>query len=82
MVANFRSYEGQIRLLTSVIAAHPELKLNYKGMSASHRSLPFHLATRTARCRPVLLEPHVLACTFLHVATLHLLCVFEIAVRF
>ncbi|PSR90762.1 hypothetical protein BD289DRAFT_452147 [Coniella lustricola] len=30
MVANFRSYEGQIRLLTSVIAAHPELKLNYK----------------------------------------------------
>lgn len=31
MVANFRSYEGQLRLLTAVIAAHPDLKLNYKG---------------------------------------------------
>lgn len=33
MVANFRSYEGQLRLLTAVVAAHPELKLNYKGTS-------------------------------------------------
>lgn len=31
MPANFRSYEGQSRLLTAVIAAHPGLKLNYKG---------------------------------------------------
>lgn len=31
MPANFRSYEGQLRLLTAVIAAHPELRLNYKG---------------------------------------------------
>lgn len=34
MPANFRSYEGQLRLLTAVIAAHPELRLNYKGKSA------------------------------------------------
>lgn len=33
MPANFRSYEGQLRLLTAVVAAHPELKLNYKGKS-------------------------------------------------
>lgn len=31
MPANFRTYEGQSRLLTAVIAAHPGLKLNYKG---------------------------------------------------
>lgn len=31
MPANFRSEEGQRRLLTSVLAAHPELRLNYKG---------------------------------------------------
>ncbi|KAF3770924.1 hypothetical protein M406DRAFT_326336 [Cryphonectria parasitica EP155] len=33
MVANFRTYEGQLRLLTAVIAAHPELKLNYKELA-------------------------------------------------
>lgn len=34
MPANFRSYEGQLRLLTAVIAAHPDLRLNYKGKFA------------------------------------------------
>lgn len=31
MPANFKTYEAQARLLAAVIAAHPELKLNYKG---------------------------------------------------
>lgn len=31
MVANFKTEESQRRLLTAVIAAHPELKLNFKG---------------------------------------------------
>lgn len=31
MVANFRTEDAQRRLLTAVIAAHPELKLNFKG---------------------------------------------------
>lgn len=34
MPANFRTYEGQLRLLTAVIAAHPSLKLDYKGKSS------------------------------------------------
>lgn len=32
MPANFKTYEAQSRLIASIIAAHPELKLNYKGM--------------------------------------------------
>lgn len=40
MVANFRSYEGQLRLLTAVVAAHPELKLNYKGTSKMIKFFP------------------------------------------
>lgn len=31
MVANFKTEESQRRLLIAVIAAHPELKLNFKG---------------------------------------------------
>ena len=31
MPANFKTYEAQARLLAAVIAAHPELRLNYKG---------------------------------------------------
>lgn len=31
MVANFKTEQSQRRLLTAVIAAHPELKLNFKG---------------------------------------------------
>lgn len=31
MVANFRTEDAQRRLLTAVIAAHPDLKLNFKG---------------------------------------------------
>lgn len=31
MVANFKTEESQRRLLTALIAAHPELKLNFKG---------------------------------------------------
>ncbi|KAL2290460.1 hypothetical protein FJTKL_15555 [Diaporthe vaccinii] len=34
MVANFKTEESQRRLLTSVIAAHPELKLNFKEIAA------------------------------------------------
>lgn len=48
MPANFRSYEGQLRLLTAVVAAHPELKLNYKGepnmISSSSYALFLYLA--------------------------------------
>lgn len=39
MPANFRTYEAQSRLLTAVIAAHPGLKLNFKGKSKSTVSL-------------------------------------------
>ena len=35
MVANFRTEESQRRLLTAVIAAHPDLKLNFKGRRRS-----------------------------------------------
>ncbi|KAJ4414846.1 hypothetical protein N0V82_007694 [Gnomoniopsis sp. IMI 355080] len=38
MPANFRSYEGQLRLLTAVIAAHPELRLNYKDIATHYGS--------------------------------------------
>ncbi|KAJ4388811.1 hypothetical protein N0V93_006271 [Gnomoniopsis smithogilvyi] len=38
MPANFRSYEGQLRLLTAVIAAHPELRLNYKDIASHYGS--------------------------------------------
>lgn len=31
MPANFKTYEAQSRLLAAVLAAHPELKLNFKG---------------------------------------------------
>ncbi|KAK4219246.1 hypothetical protein QBC37DRAFT_461761 [Rhypophila decipiens] len=33
MVANFKTYEAQARLLAAVIAAHPDLKLNYKAIA-------------------------------------------------
>lgn len=36
MVANFKTEESQRRLLTAVIAAHPELKLNFKGRYQIH----------------------------------------------
>lgn len=56
MPANFRSYEGQLRLLTAVIAAHPELRLNYKGkstasLSSRHQSIifPFSCLHRNPR---------------------------------
>jgi hypothetical protein len=35
MPANFKTYEAQSRLIAAVIAAHPELKLNYKGKNRS-----------------------------------------------
>lgn len=43
MVANFRTEDAQRRLLTAVIAAHPELKLNFKGRYrfSSHPFLHF-----------------------------------------
>ncbi|KAM7204349.1 hypothetical protein V8F33_001651 [Rhypophila sp. PSN 637] len=33
MVANFKTYEAQARLLAAVIAAHPDLKPNYKAIA-------------------------------------------------
>lgn len=43
MVANFKTEESQRRLLTAVIAAHPELKLNFKGRYRFTPSTPaFH----------------------------------------
>jgi hypothetical protein len=35
MPANFKTYEAQARLLCAVVAAHPELKLDYKSMCLS-----------------------------------------------
>jgi hypothetical protein len=36
MPANFKSEDAQRRLLTAVIAAHPDLKLNFKGRCSPH----------------------------------------------
>jgi hypothetical protein len=29
--ANYKSYEAQARLIRAIVAAHPEVKWNYKG---------------------------------------------------
>lgn len=36
---NFKTYEGQARLLRAMVAAHPEVKWNCKGMCDFHSSL-------------------------------------------
>ncbi len=38
MPTNFKTYEAQARLLAAVLAAHPELKLNYRGEMSLRRS--------------------------------------------
>lgn len=60
MPANFRSYEGQLRLLTAVIAAHPELRLNYKGKSANSFSPPStYKSPLPSLVRLVLIRPEI-----------------------
>lgn len=53
MVANFRTEDAQRRLLTAVIAAHPELKLNFKGRYIStciHTDISTYLDTGPHIC--------------------------------
>lgn len=61
MPANFRSYEGQLRLLTAVIAAHPELRLNYKGKSTTGYILPSstHTSPSPSLVRQILIRPDI-----------------------
>lgn len=53
MPANFKTFEAQSRLLAAVIAAHPGLKLDYKGKSASSvfiSSFQLHDPSPPSRC--------------------------------
>lgn len=60
MPANFRSYEGQLRLLTAVIAAHPDLRLNYKGKFAVHLTpFPSIYTSHPSLVRLVLTRPDI-----------------------
>jgi hypothetical protein len=35
---NYKSFDAQARLLRAIVAAHPEVKWNYKGMSLHYLS--------------------------------------------
>ncbi|KAH8891300.1 hypothetical protein GQ53DRAFT_823925 [Thozetella sp. PMI_491] len=52
MPTNFRTYEAQTRLLAAVIAAHPELKLNYKAI-AQHSGSGVTMSSIEHRFRPI-----------------------------
>ncbi|KAK3351598.1 hypothetical protein B0H65DRAFT_418355 [Neurospora tetraspora] len=52
MPANFKTYEAQARLLAAVIAAHPELRLNYKAI-AQHYGKSATMSAIEHRFRPV-----------------------------
>nr|CAE76166.1 hypothetical protein [Neurospora crassa] len=52
MPANFKTYEAQARLLAAVIAAHPELRLNYKAI-AQHYGKSATMSALEHRFRPV-----------------------------
>lgn len=51
--ANYKSYEAQARMIRAIVAAHPDVKWNYKGKhirdylleaSSSSSSSPAHLS--------------------------------------
>ncbi|KAK3402913.1 hypothetical protein B0T20DRAFT_343979 [Sordaria brevicollis] len=52
MPANFKTYEAQARLLAAVIAAHPDLRLNYKAI-AQHYGKSTSTSAIEHRFRPV-----------------------------
>ncbi|KAK0615908.1 hypothetical protein B0T17DRAFT_619504 [Bombardia bombarda] len=52
MPANFKTYESQARLLAAVVAAHPELRLNYKAI-AQHYGKSQTVSAIEHRFRPV-----------------------------
>jgi hypothetical protein len=37
---NWKTYESSVRLLSAIVAAHPELKLNYDGKQAFTYHVP------------------------------------------
>lgn len=51
MPANFKTYEAQARLLAAVVAAHPGLKLDYKGKSDSVNLSGVSLYIPVPHCR-------------------------------
>jgi hypothetical protein len=44
--ANYKSYEAQARLVRAIVAAHPEVKWNYKGKIGNH--FPFSSSSSIA----------------------------------
>ncbi|KAK3378500.1 hypothetical protein B0H63DRAFT_249095 [Podospora didyma] len=52
MPASFKTYEAQARLLAAVVAAHPELRLNYKAI-AKHYGKSQTVSAMEHRFRPV-----------------------------
>jgi hypothetical protein len=43
--ANYKSYEAQARMVRAIVAAHPEVKWNYKGKRLScHAYVVLHMA--------------------------------------
>lgn len=57
---NWKTYDSSVRLLSAILAAHPELKLNYAGMSEAFRVLLvcpaalslYHHPLRQSSCLP------------------------------
>ncbi|KAK3373823.1 hypothetical protein B0T24DRAFT_276585 [Lasiosphaeria ovina] len=52
MPANFKTYESQARLVAAIVAAHPELRLNYKAIAA-HYGKSQTISAMEHRFRPV-----------------------------
>ncbi|KAK0728150.1 hypothetical protein B0T26DRAFT_672731 [Lasiosphaeria miniovina] len=52
MPANFKTYESQARLVAAIVAAHPELRLNYKAIAA-HYGKSQTVSAMEHRFRPV-----------------------------
>jgi hypothetical protein len=42
---NWKTYESSVRLLSAIIAAHPDLKLNYDGKQAYFFTISPHLTS-------------------------------------
>jgi hypothetical protein len=43
---NWKSYESSVRLLSAIIAAHPDLKLNYDGKQIEFLALKLYASRR------------------------------------
>ncbi|KAK3945180.1 hypothetical protein QBC46DRAFT_403906 [Diplogelasinospora grovesii] len=59
MPANFKTYEAQARLVAAIVAAHPELRLNYKAI-AQHYGKSQTVSAIEHRFRPVKQQAEIL----------------------